>query len=49
MKNFNFIFEAYIGAWAIFFIYHFTVARRLTKLRVEVDKLKQSLGKSGRA
>jgi hypothetical protein len=49
MKNFNFIMEAYIGLWAIFFVYHFTVARRLTRLREEVDKLKQSLGKNSRS
>ncbi|HUK31902.1 MAG TPA: hypothetical protein VLV89_12365 [Candidatus Acidoferrum sp.] len=49
MKNFNFLFEAYMGAWAIFFVYHFTVARRLTRLREEVERLKQTIGKSGRS
>ncbi|HEV3219379.1 MAG TPA: hypothetical protein VGZ48_06380 [Candidatus Acidoferrales bacterium] len=48
MKNFNFLMEAYLGAWAIFFVYHFTVARRLTRLQEEVDKLKQTIGKGGR-
>jgi len=46
MKNIANLMEAYIAAWAIFFVYHFTVARRLTRLREEVERLKQSLGKS---
>ncbi len=49
MKNFNFLMEAYIGLWAIFFFYHFTVARRIARLREEVDQLKQTVGKGSRA
>ncbi|MFZ0821773.1 MAG: hypothetical protein WAM91_17040 [Candidatus Acidiferrales bacterium] len=49
MKNFNFLMEAYMGAWAIFFVYHFTVARRLARLREEVESLKQSVAKGGRS
>jgi CcmD family protein len=49
MKNLNSLMAAYIAAWAIFFVYHFSVARRLSRLREEVDKLKQSLSKGSRS
>jgi CcmD family protein len=49
MKNLNSIMAAYFAAWAIFFVYHFTVARRLSRLREEVANLKQSLGKGSRS
>jgi hypothetical protein len=45
MKNINNLMAAYIVAMAVFFVYHFSVARRLTRLREEVERLKQSLGK----
>jgi CcmD family protein len=48
MKNLNSIMAAYFVAWAIFFVYHFTVARRLSRLREEVVKLRQSIGKGSR-
>jgi uncharacterized small protein (DUF1192 family) len=47
MKNINNLMAAYIVALGIFFVYHFTVARRLTRLREEVERLKVSLGKKG--
>jgi CcmD family protein len=41
MKNFDFLFIAWIAVWAIFFLYEFSVARRLDRLRDELDRLKQ--------
>ena len=41
MKNFEFLFTAWIAVWAIFFLYEVSVARRLSQLRDEIDRLKQ--------
>ena len=43
MKNMNSLMAAYISVWAIFFVYQFTVSRRLARLRDEVERLKESL------
>jgi CcmD family protein len=43
MKNFEFLFTAWMVVWAIFFVYEVTVARRLTQVREEIDRLKQQL------
>jgi CcmD family protein len=48
MQNLNSLIAAYAAAWLIFFGYHYTVARRLSQLREEVEKLKQSIGKRSR-
>jgi uncharacterized small protein (DUF1192 family) len=34
---------AYLSVWAIFFVYHFTVSRRLARLQDEVARLKENL------
>jgi len=41
MKNFEFLFTAWIAVWAIFFLYEVSVARRLARMRDELDRLKQ--------
>jgi CcmD family protein len=46
MKNFEFLFTAWMVVWAIFFGYEITVARRLTQVHEEIERLKQQL--SGR-
>ena len=47
MKNLDSIFWAYILGWAIFFGFYLTIAKRLSDLRAEVDRLKRSaLGNS---
>jgi CcmD family protein len=33
---------AYMAVWAIFFVYQFTVSRRLRSLQNEVERLKTS-------
>jgi CcmD family protein len=41
MKNFEFLFTAWIAVWAIFFLYEVSVARRLSRLHDEIERLKQ--------
>jgi len=43
MKNFESLMVAYLAVWAIFLVYHFTVARRLARLQDEVERLKDTL------
>jgi CcmD family protein len=43
VKDFQFLFTAWIAVWAVFFVYEITVARRLSRLRGEIDRLKQQL------
>ena len=43
MKNFNFLFTAWMVVWAVFFVYEFSIASRLSHLREEIERLKQQL------
>lgn len=43
MRNLNSLMAAYLVVWAIFFVYQFTVSRRLARLREEVERLKENL------
>ena len=43
MKNFDNLFAAWMIVWVVFFIYEVSVARRLARLREEVDRLRQQL------
>ena len=43
MKNFEFLFTAWIAVWAVFFVYELSVASRVSRLRDEVERLKQQL------
>jgi CcmD family protein len=43
MKDLNSLMAAYLAVWAIFFVYHFTIARRVARLQQEVARLKQTL------
>jgi hypothetical protein len=43
MKNFESIFAAYILAWAIFFLYDVSLARRLARAEEELLRLKDFL------
>jgi CcmD family protein len=43
MKNFGFLFAAWIMVWAVFFVYEVSVASRVARLREEVERLKQQL------
>jgi CcmD family protein len=43
MKNFESLFAAWMVVWAVFFLYEVTVARRLARLREDIERLKQQL------
>ncbi len=43
MKNLESVVAAYFFVWAILFVYHFSVARRMARLQQEVDQLKKIL------
>jgi hypothetical protein len=43
MKNFEFLFAAWMLVWAIFFGYEITVARRLAQVRYEIESLRRQL------
>jgi CcmD family protein len=43
MKDFHFLFAAWMAVWTVFFIYEISVGRRLARLKAEVDELKQRL------
>jgi CcmD family protein len=43
MKDFHFLFAAWIAVWAVFFAYEVTVGRRIVRLKAEVDELRRKL------
>ncbi len=43
MKNFHFLFVAWMAVWAVFFLYELSVASRISRLRGEIVRLKQQL------
>jgi CcmD family protein len=43
VKNLDSLMAAYFAVWAIFFVYQFSVSRRLARLRDEVERLKETL------
>jgi CcmD family protein len=45
MKNFGSLFVAYMVVWAVFFGYQVTIAKRLSQLREEIERLKNQLGR----
>jgi hypothetical protein len=40
MKNFENLFAAWMAVWAIFFVYEISVARRVARLRDDLERLK---------
>ena len=46
MRNFHFLFAAWMAVWAVFFVYELSVASRTSRLREEIDRLKQQLRES---
>lgn len=42
MKNLDSVFAAYMAAWAIFFVYYVTIARKAAALRSDIERLKNS-------
>jgi CcmD family protein len=43
VRNFHFLFAAWIAVWAVFFAYELSVASRVSRLRDEIDRLKKQL------
>jgi CcmD family protein len=43
MKNFDNLFAAWMFVWAVFFLYEVSIARRMARLRRELDDLRQQL------
>ena len=43
MRNFEFLFAAWMVVWAGFFIYEVSIASRLAQLRGDIERLKQQL------
>jgi hypothetical protein len=43
MRNFRFLFEAWMAVWVVFLVFEFSVSRRLVHLREEINQLKQQL------
>lgn len=43
MKNFDSLFAAWMVVWAVFFVYEVSVARRVARLREEIERLKQQM------
>jgi CcmD family protein len=43
MKNFEFLFTAWMVVWTVFFAYELSVARRIAQVREEIERLKQQL------
>ena len=45
MKNLDSVLAAYLAGWAIFFLYYVSVARRMSSLSEEVERLRGLLNK----
>jgi CcmD family protein len=43
MRNFHYLFAAWMAVWAVFFVYQVSVASRISHLRDEIERLKQQL------
>ena len=43
MKNFEFLFAAWMAVWAVFLVYEVSVASRMSQLRDDIERLKQQL------
>jgi hypothetical protein len=43
MKNFQFLFAAWMAVWAVFLGYELSVAHRLNQLRDDIERLKNQL------
>jgi CcmD family protein len=48
VKHFGSVVAAYMVIWGVFMLYDFTLARRMSSLRDEIDRLKNMIGKSPR-
>ncbi len=45
MKNFDSIFAAYVLGWAVFFGFYLSIGKRVSSLRTDIERLKNSVGR----
>jgi hypothetical protein len=45
MKNLNSVFAAYLIGWSAFFLFYLSIAKRISSLRAEIDRLKTAFKK----
>ncbi|HWF38893.1 MAG TPA: hypothetical protein VG322_10265 [Candidatus Acidoferrales bacterium] len=43
MRDFKFLFAAWMAVWAVYLIYEVSVARRVSQLKDDIERLKQQL------
>lgn len=43
MSDFQFLFTAWMVVWAVFFVYEISIAKRVTHVREEIERLKRQL------
>jgi CcmD family protein len=43
MKNFEYLFTAWMVVWAVFFVYELSIGQRLSRLRDDIEGLKRQL------
>jgi CcmD family protein len=43
MKNFENLFAAWMVVWTAFFLYEVSIARRLARLKQDIESLKQQM------
>jgi hypothetical protein len=46
VKNFQFLFAAWMSVWVAFFVYEISVSRRIGHLKDEIQRLNQHLGEA---
>jgi uncharacterized small protein (DUF1192 family) len=43
MRDFKFLFVAWMAVWAVYLVYEISVARRVSQLKDDIERLKQQL------
>jgi len=43
MRNFHFLFAAWMTVWAVYFVYEVSIASRIARLQAEIERLKQQI------
>jgi len=43
MRDFKFLFAAWMAVWAVYLVYEISVARRVSQLKDDIERLKQQL------
>jgi CcmD family protein len=48
VKHFGSVVAAYMVVWGVLLVYELTLAKRMSRLRDEIERLKNMIGKSSR-